>query len=48
MNDELLDIHCHAKIWCFLKVDLVVTLLLFKHNDLIHLKRKKERQNREH
>lgn len=41
MNDESLDVCCHAKIRCFLKVDLVVTLLLLKHNDLIHLKRQK-------
>lgn len=47
MNDESLDVCCHAKIRCFLKVDLVVTLLLLKHNDLIHLKRQKsERQKR--
>lgn len=39
-NDDSLDVCSHAEIWYVLKVDLVVTLLLFKHNNLIHLMEK--------
>lgn len=38
---QSLDVCCHAKIRCILKLDLVVSLLLLKHNDLIYSNRRK-------